>query len=182
MYSRGFVFQFFMSTRNIVHNHKKQTLVLSLGLQYSNMCSSIFQNHKTHMWCWGKGSLKSGKINSENSYSRCSYDVIPGRSHGGLSPIRLYQAAPQPTPAPLKQHDVNHHWTVDSICGQSSAPSGNMWGWRTQMEVHLKANRNIFDVHRISFPLSLNHVSSTNTFIFHWLPLKSNQLCFTHKP
>lgn len=80
--------------------------------------------------------------------------------------IRPHPNQPQHT-APLKQHDVNHHWTVDSICGWSSALSGNICGWRAQMEVHLKANSNIF--WRGSYRFS--HISnscerSTNTFLF----------------
>lgn len=126
---------------------------------------------------WGRGSLKNGKINSENkqpicirlhSCSRCSNDVSPGCSHGGLSPIRLYQAAPQPTPAHSSSETT---WCEPPMnCGFHLWPIlcivRKQWGWRTQMEVHLKANSNKFGIKHIDFPLSLTHVSGQYTLLF----------------
>lgn len=104
---------------------------------------------------------KNKTINSPRlpSYSRCGHDVIPSHSHGGLSPIRLHQAAPEANPSTChlwNNNNVNHQWTVDPICGPSSALSGNNAGGGTEMEVHLKAKSNSFAVKRIDFPLISN--------------------------
>lgn len=128
------------------------------------MHSSHLNVQKTHMLTWlreapvWKAFEINQTINSPRlpSCSRCVHDVIPGRSHGGLSPIRLHQATPQADPSACllwNNNNVNHQWTVDSICGPSSALSGNNVSGGTQMEVHLKAKRNSFAMKRIDFPL-----------------------------
>lgn len=96
----------------------------------------------------------------------CSNDVIPGCSQRGLSPIRFDQAAPQ-TPlhaAPLQQHDVNHQWTADSICGRFVCVVRKQGGWRTQTWVHLRAKSNHFGIKNILIFLNLHLRRAVKTF------------------
>lgn len=84
-----------------------------------------------------------------------SDDVIPGCSQRGLSPFRIDQAAPK-TPqhaAPLKQHDVNHQWTAESICGWFVCIVKKQRGRRRPMEVHVRASSNPFGIKTYWFSL-----------------------------
>lgn len=143
-----------------------------MTLQYVLINSAKFIKYT----CWVRqGVTKKWKNNSEKyqhicvklrSCSRCSYDAIPGCSPGGLSPIRLDQATPRPTPAHGSSVTTLHEPPVELWTPSVADPldcQETCEGWRTWMEVHLKASSKIFDTHRIDFPLSLPHVSGQQT-------------------
>lgn len=121
----------------------------------------------TECICLGWGLLENGKINLETelpicvkaySCSRCSYDVIHGCSHGGLSPNRPNRTAPRPEP------------NIQLLCNNIMWPTNELWtpsvdyrlywlrnweagGVQRQMWVHIEGNSIILDMHSIRFPL-----------------------------